>query len=391
VYRIIAVTVVLTLVVPATTSAKMQFDVDIVESGPSLGPGEDSVDLALDTHRNGDHYLVSGYGHAGEFRVLDRDLETLTVVGPPEEGYVIKGCTFSDWDVRLLVWGRAQGEVRDTLHIYDVNGSAYGDDIVPNGTVPLVDIDQARLLASELILLVAGRDANGTSKVLFIETQTNNVISQGVVPDGRRVVHTEENGNHIPVLDEEGGLLVFESFNWSLYMQLQLLDSAPTVYELHGGRFWTLGTQDGQIIFGMSYMGGFTSQHNLTMGPVEGAVWNRRPNDAIFAVTARQGEGSGSLLEVWWATPETWPLIHKMPTEKGVEFIHHVPGEADLFLIGYEDGSIVQYHIDIQEVPPEDTDPFYKEGKYMVPLAIVVAVVLLLAWRYAGGRGQDPG
>jgi hypothetical protein len=66
-----------------------------------------------------------------------------------------------------------------------------------------------------------------------------------------------------------------------------------------------------------------------------------------------------------------------------------VPGEDMLFLVGHEDGSVVQYSIDIQDIPPKPEDPFYKEGKYMVPLVVVV-VALLLAWRWmVGQRGED--
>jgi len=381
----IALAVVLTLVVPFPVTASQYYDVDITEEGPSLAPGEDSSDIAFESHPSRNHYLISGYGHAGEFRILDRDLDTVKVIEPPADGFEIRGCAFSYWQVRLLVWGRASGDAADTVHLYDVNQSAYVSDIVPNGTVPLVTIDQARLFATELILMVAGRDGNGTSKVMFIETMTNMVLNQLSVPGNRTVIHAEENGNHIPVMDERGGLLVFSSFNWTLSEQIGPLDADPTVYELHPDRFWTLGTEDGTVIVGQHYGDGFSYQHQVDEGPVEGALYSKLPNGAVFTVTARPAEGDGSILEVWWTGDGDWPFIEKMSLDRSVAFIHHVPGSDDLFFIGYRDGSVIQYRIEIKEIPPEDNDPWYKEGRIWVTVA-VVAVIVLLAWRRMGKR-----
>jgi len=385
---VVVLAVVLIVVMPAPVMAWLRYDVKIEEVGPSLGPGEDSSGLAFESHPQGTHYLITGYGHAGEFRVLDEDLGTVAVIEPPEDGYVIRGCAFSDWGVRVLVWGRATGDANDTVLLYDVDEGAYESDDLTNGTFPLVTIDQARPFASELVIMLAGRDGNGTSRVVFIEAMTGIVLNQVDVPGNRTVTHADQNGNHVPVLNAKGGLMVFETFNWSLTERIQALTSDPTVHEMHDGRFWTLATEDGTVIVEQHYGNGWTFRGDVGEGPVEGALYNERPGGGIFVVVAMPADGGGSTLEAWWTKSEGWQRFHTTSTEKAISFIHHVPGEWDMFLIGYEDGSVIQYSIDIQEVPPEPKGfwemPWVVESMLVL---VLVAVILATMWM----RKRDDG
>ena len=385
-----ALLVALAMLLPATlggAAVELRYHVRIAEAGPSLPPGADSSDPFLDSSPDGSLYIMSGHAHAGEYRVLDRDLTTLEVLEPPGEGVVIKGCTLSDWGPRVLMWGGVPGEGNDTVPLYDVGRGEFSEDPLPGGVPALRTIDHARLLASELILMVAGRDGNGTSTVVILETNGSSVRNRTDVPGNRTVIHSDENGNHMPVLDEAGGILVFETFGWSLNETVEPLATPPTVYELHPKRFWTVGTEGGEVTIGLHYGEGFLYRHPGLGGPVQGAVYSMMPNSAINVVTARPGEGGSSLLEVWWAGDGEWPLIYETTTEGTVAFIHHVPGENMAFLIGYEDGSVVQYSIDIREIPPDPSDPWYTEANNIIPMVLVVAIALM--WVRRRMRRED--
>ncbi len=384
----------LVTLVTSVSAVMVEVDVTVEEEGPSLGPGADSSDPFLETQQVGDHYLLRGHGHEGEYRVLDADLATVTVLPPPEDGFLIKGCTFSDWGLRFLMWGRGQGDANDTLHLYDVDQGVFDDSVLTNATVPLVTIDHARLLASEVMLLVAGRDANGTSRAILRETLGNSTRNQLDVPGNRTIIHSDVNGNFLPVIDEAGGMLIIESNNWSLKDSFDPPVHVPTFYEIHDQRFWTIALENGTVRIGGNIDNEVLYEYLVHEGPLEGAVYGKLENGALFVITARAADGGGSTLEVWWAGRGDWQRIHEMHLEKGVAFLHHVPGEDLLFLVGHEDGSVVQYSIDIQDIPPKPKQPFYMEGKYMVPLLLAVVVILVAWWfltkRVSGGdeRGQ---
>ena len=366
------------------------FDMDLVEVGRSLEPSGTSIDMAIDSNMEGTFYLLTGYGHADEIRVLNKGLGTRAVIELPEDDFSIKGSAISTHIARVLVWGRSAGNTNDTLFVYDLDEGAYDADLIPNGTVPLVTIDQARLYASELILMITGRDSNGTSKVLFIETAPNEIHAEEDVTGNRSVLHIDTDGHIIAVLDEDGGVQIFETNSWTLTEQHQILDSETTVHEMHAERFWTLATSDGYFVVGWPYGDGWTVEGNVDLAPVEGAYYYKRIDDSIFAVTACPSADGGSTIE-FWAGGELgiWELMDDTKMEKTVSFIHHVPGEDDNLLIGYDDGSIVQYRLVINEAPEDERGSIYLEGHILIPLIIVVAVVLLLWWRKGKSGSVD--
>ncbi len=385
-----ALTVLLLISIPAQGGGK-NIDMDLVEVGRSLEPSENSIDMTIDSHIEGTFYLLTGYGHADEIRVLNKGLGTRAVIEPPEDDFSIRGSAFSSWMARVLIWGRSTGDANDTLFVYDLDEGAYDADLIPNGTVPLVTIDQARLYAGDLILMVAGRDSNGTSKVLFIETAPNEVHAEENVTGNRSVLHIDTDGHAIHVLDEDGGVQVFETGNWTLTEQYQLLDSGPIVYEMHPERFWTLATSDGYFVVGQPYEDGWNIEGNVDLAPVEGAYYHKRADNSIFAVTACPSTDGGSTVE-FWAGGESgiWELMDETQMEKAVSFIHHVPGVDDNLLIGFDDGSIVQYRLEITDIPEEDDDLIPFNGKVWLPIIIAVLVVLLI-WRWKGKSGSVDG
>ncbi len=360
--------------------------VKITEDGPSLPPSDGSSSMTFESSPEGTYYLITGYGEAGEFRVLDSDMSTVRVIEPPEDGFVMKGCTFSDWGARLLVWGRASGDDNDTVRFYDGDSDSYLDDLLVNVTVPLVTIDHARIIAGERVLLAAGRDVNGTSTVLFIEVATGTVISRHEVPGDRTVLHSDVNLNLLPVIDVRGGVLWIESSAWTLNGTEPPLGSILTVYEAHDKRNWDLGTEDGGVLVRSWSDGGSVHQHQLAGEPVQGTVSQTLEGGHKFVVTARPGEGGGSILEVWFAEKDPWKLVREDTTEKAVSFIHIVPGQDMGYIVGYEDGSVVQYIVDIKWVWPEE-DAFYEDPAFYVISGTLVVLVILLAWWWRRGRG----
>lgn len=387
---VIVVAVVVMLSIPTPVTAGLGYDVTITEVGPSLPPGRDSADLALESSPEGTHYLISGYGHPGEHRVLDGDLSTVKVLEPPVEGQTIKGCTFSDWRARVLMWCRPSDGGNDTLHLYDVDKGEFVEGFMPNGTPQVGTIDHARIFAGELMVMVAGLDVNGTSTVVFLETNWSGLRNQVSVPGDRRVIHSDDNGIFVPVMDEEGGVLVFSSHNWTLQEEIPPMNATPTVYETHPHRHWTTATEDGTVTIGPPFGPGFRYSDRLEEGPVQGAMYMMLENKALVMLTARPGEKGGSLMEAWWAGGEPWKRFHKETTDRAVAFIHHVPGEDLMYLVGYEDGSVVQYSIEIKDIPPKPRDPWYTEWNNILPF-VVLGVVLLLVARRAQSRsdGKD--
>ncbi len=384
---VLVVAVVICLTSGSPVTAGLGYKVTITEVGPSLPPGQDSADLAFESNPEGTHYLISGYGRAGEYRVLDGDLSTVKVLEPPVEGLTIKGCTFSDWRARVLMWCQPSGGGAYSLHLYDVDAGEFVEGFMPNGTPQVETIDHARIYAGELMVLVAGQDVNGSSQVVFLETNWSGLRAQVSVPGDRKVIHSDDNGNFVPVMDEEGGVLVFGSFNWTLLETIPPMNATPTVYEIHTDRHWTTATEDGTVTIGPPFGLGFRYSHQLEEGPVQGALYIQLENKALVMLTARPGGKGGSLMEAWWAGGEPWKRFYKENTDKAVAFIHHVPGEDLMYLVGYEDGSVVQYSIEIKDIPPKPRDPWYTEWNNILPF-VVLGVVLLLVVRRAQSRSE---
>jgi hypothetical protein len=370
------------LLVLLSQVAGASYIVEISEDGPYLPPMEDSLNMTFESSSSGDHYLISGYGHAGEHRVLDGDMTTVQVVRPPGEGFIIRGCTFSDMGVRLLAWGRGAGEDNDTVHLFDVPSDSFTVDFMQGIAVPFMTIDHARIVGGEEVLVVAGRDGKGNSTVLCMEIATGTILQNITVPGNRTVIHSDVNINYVLVIDEAGGVLMIDTFRWRLDETVPPMGSPLTAVEAHDGRYMNLATEDGTVYIGFVHSEITYNSHRLDGGPPLGAVSNVMKGGQKFMVTARPGDGGGSILEVWFTEKEEWELVHQEVTQRPVSFIHHVPGRELGYIVGYEDGSVVQYSVRIRWTTSEPHTPLYVDlSPYLIGGAVVV-VTLLLIWRW---------
>ncbi|UCC92361.1 MAG: hypothetical protein JSW25_06715, partial [Thermoplasmata archaeon] len=191
------------------------------------------------------------------------------------------------------------------------------------------------------------------------------------------------------VIDEEGGVLMIDSFRWRHEGTVPPLGSPLTVFEAHDGRYMNMATEDGTVHIGFVHPDITYNSHSLDGGPPLGAVTNVMKGGQKFMVTARPGDGGGSILEVWFTEVEEWDLVHQEVTGRRVTFIHHVPGQDLGYIMGYEDGSVVQYDVRIRWTTSDPQTPLYVDlSPYLIGGA-VVAVILLLVWRWRGRRGGD--
>jgi hypothetical protein len=384
--------VTMMLAPPAGGDVSNQYvTVDIVEGPEWRETGGGGQDLGLDFHPGGSRLLLVGYGAPGEVRVTDTELGTVAVIDLPEEDLEVRGALWSSGKGRVLVWGSSPGEANDSLLVYVPPHYTLNTTMVPREEVPLARIDAARFLAGDRILAVAGRDVNGTSRLLILEVGPFRLHRSYDFPGNATVVSIGTDNRTMLVLDDGGHLRPYRTTDWSPDGDPIELGDVPTASSYVIVGTWAVGDASGQL----TLVDGLRTDRRATlalgMGPVQAVSYGHSEESAFLV--AIPGEDGGSVLQVIQLREWEGPLEAR--SEKAIS----APGEVTSMavdpatpggvLVGFADGSLRRYLL-VLGPKPGDTRGL---GDFILPALLLLAavVVLIAAVRYLRARKPPEG
>lgn len=341
--------------------------------------------------RTGYNLLVWGHEGPNDVRLLGRDLQTRKVLDIPA-GFTVEGVAWGDFSDRIVVWGSPGAGLNDTLVFYQSPSWDVEDDFIPQGLIPLVEIDSAQFFAADLIFSVAGRDANGSSRIIVVQTEQDVIIRNDPVPDDRTVVHIGNDGRFMAILDDQGRLIVYVTTDWTFLREFDLLSAPFSSYFIEDGNVdRIIGGRDGTIKtqFGLNEDMWMTLESGT--GPVLGVFFANQDESygGDYLISAVPGEGSGSVLQVW--DPKggsNWTLVKGFDIDGRVSMLARDPRENLTIVVGFDDGSVSMYDLVVTRHEISD-----KPGDWWVPLVMIPLTIIVLAligyglFRRTKGRG----
>jgi len=354
---------------------------DVIETwrDPS-GGGED---LKIRISKDGTRLLMQGYGAPGEVRVTDMDTGNATVLEPPGPDFKVVGCDWSMAEDQIVVWGGStEGPL---IVVYDVPSYLPNSTVKWPGIVDLVQVTEVSYLADDIIISVAGRDANGTSRLLFLEVEPVSVRRDHVWEGNHTIIEVGDEGGELVIMDTGNTITVQNSSDWSTFTRFpDALHAGPASWHVPIGHPWGIGDAGGRVVLALGFP--YLPEGTITVssGPVTGFAWTlSRTYDFVVASDL---PGGGSRLAGWEVISEDSNDV--APTELcSLEIEGHVtmmlpdPRGWSSVLVALDDGTLMSVQFDVRPNPivVEPWAPDMVDGHGIEPF---------LSW-FPGGTSQE--
>jgi hypothetical protein len=352
----------LLLLLTSTVSAIQTWDdVDLKEVDHWKDPAGNGADLMMDISHDLDRLLLVGYGSPDEIRVVDRDVNTIATLVPPGSDPTVKGARWSESGTWIVAWGRAGGNDSDFLTAW--NGTTYepANNLFENDTTPLVEITSAVFMASDDILFISGRDVNGTSKVILVETKNMNVHINYTWENDATVTFLGADRMSLLCIDETGVLTSIGGTGWTDIVRFEegsIREPSSQSITTPGYNPWAIGYEDGSVYFWEGYPIESIGSTDLGNGPVQGITWTFTDIGDYYMV-AIPGEGQGSRLTVLYNEFDNItadPVSDTIDTGSSVTLLMMDPKAPGNVWAAFADGSLAYYNTSfIIDLPPEVT------------------------------------
>ena len=355
---------------------------------PSGGP------VSLSVSPGGAHLLV--LGGSSLVRVLDRDLDPVGQFEPPLE---LEGAEWSSTGDGIIVWGHEQGNETDDLLFFDFPSLEPDAGAINRTLVPLRTVDRARFYADDQVLIVCGRDANGTSRVAVLDGAARRLHRDFEVPGNATILWLESDLRDALAVTETGLLLEISGTDWTLKDASRSVPGTPTAVFLQQFDLWTVGDENGKVrawVFeGVEKLVNITAER----GPVEGVVW--MVPDFHYLLVAFPGMHGGSTLQTWRTRaftdePGEPPfLIAETNLTGEVSTMEPIDLAKGTIAMAFTDGAVRTYHANFTApwFPPpnvesvdnggdgngEDGDDGWGGSGLGIIAGLVVAIVVLTA------------
>ncbi len=384
------VVVLVVLVILAGTTGIMGADyyytAHIKETGTRLDAAPTGSPAWVRFDENGANLLVWGHEGTNDIRVLGRDLATREVLELPSPGFTVKGVEWCEGSDHIVVWGSPGDDLNDTLVFYESPSWSIGEGYLTADLIPLVEIDYVYSLANNIIFAVAGRDANGTSRVLFMETGSKSIIQDGPVWDNRSVVSITTDGRFMYVLDDNGGLIVHSTKDWTILLQVELLSTPFSSHFIERGNIEKVfGGQDGTVSTRADMERDDWKTFSTGSGQVLG-IWSNDIGDITNYIVAATPKGeSSSIMQIWDPMGGSNWSHHRSDTIDGrVSMMALDPTSNTTIVVAFQDGSVAMYELfkkSHEDTPSDWWMPYVGIGAFA---AIVLVVVYYLLTKRRG-------
>ena len=336
-------------------------------------PGGKGADLSFDLNQDMTRLLLVGYGAPGEVRVTDLDLGNATVLEPPSPGFFAKGAEWSHSEERIVVWGEALEGA--SFAVYDLPSYQRNTTALWLDLVTLPEVTEVSFFSGDTIASVAGRDVNGTSHLVFIETDSA-AVRWDYVWEGNHTIMEVGYNDREPVISDSGGTItLIQGNNWNEFNRFRgALPGGAVSWHIPIEHRWGFGGAEGGVVVSSDLPA--LPEYNLTVGdgPVTGFAWTF--GRELDFVTAMQHPGGGSRLDGWQMFPEGGEaevpdLLCTLDIEGVVTMIDNDPRGWSRVLVAMDDGTLASYMLNIRPNPLTYLagDPDDPDGRGLEPFA----------------------
>ncbi|UCC94093.1 MAG: hypothetical protein JSW25_05385 [Thermoplasmata archaeon] len=348
---------VLVIATAVTAEDRLYFDVDITEVGTWSDPGGGGQDIIIDQSSDGERLVLLGYSSPDDIRLTDRDLNTIAVLFPPRDGVTVRGVHWSSSGEWVCAWGSVGGGSDDLMWMWDTDTYQPSDWLFENYTAPLAHVDSVLFMIGDEIMAISGRDSNGTSRVLLIETSTSDIRRNYRWEDNASVVRMGTDNMRLICLEDTGTIRTIHGTNWEVVEDLGGHDVAPSSdsFGLRANEPWLVGYEDGSAAF----WGGNPAVHERSAdfgaGPVLGIGWAYSVMDHYYLVATPSTGGSKLMAYNFNLNQDpAGPASQPVEYEGVVTSMFSDAKVRGQFWLGFDDGSV--RHLNVSVIP--DLPPF---------------------------------
>ncbi|UCC94092.1 MAG: hypothetical protein JSW25_05380 [Thermoplasmata archaeon] len=314
--------------------------------------------VTFEYSKDGTRLLVVSHGQVPKVRTMGRDLEGETPVdlGPDIEYSIAARWSNTDqW--AAIAWAHADGGP-DRLTLFDTTTwERY--DLFENETTPLEVISAFIFVARDDVLVLAGRDVNGTSRMLVFETRTLILLRDFQWRDNKTVRFMGYDSMDVQCVDDSGALTILKTRNWALgstYHPFEELPTCLSVTVTYLGHPWTIGYRNGHIAY-YHTMDRSESTTDLVQHPIGGVAWVWEvPNYYVVGWSNIDQDAENTRMRAYrfsgdsnnsYPSSEIVFLNGRSPTLMATDPL--VEGQ---FLVGFTDGLAVWRLVVREDLPP---------------------------------------
>ncbi len=346
-------------------------------------PGGNGADLGLRISPGGDRLLLFGYGAPGEVRITDLDTSDPSIIEFPVPEFHAWGCDWSMSGNQVVVWGEDGNGPR--ILIFDTDTEKPIDSALWVDRVELAEITMVHFLADDIIVAVAGRDANGTSRLIFLEINQTSIRWNHVWEGNGTILTLEDNGGDVLILDSTETLTMLGGQNWNEFVRRPgALKGGPTAWSMPYAMPWIVGDASGRVVTASYPLEAPFVNISVGDGPVLGVAWTPIRYSDFIAATGTHG--GGSHLSAWQVSSSPpfitgeWEMC-SMEMDERVTMISPYPGSNNTVYVAAEDGSLHLVRYVVSPLPTQVGiwDPDQIDGRGLEPLML---------W-YPGGESQN--
>ena len=359
------VLVVLVLLVPGVTNGQDDpgpplhwYDATVTEVDSWRDPSGQGTDLVVFPSPDGARLLVWGYGGPADVRVMGRDGDTLRVLDLPGENATVKGVLWSWGDSWLAAWGRAEGGTSDFLALWDADTYEPSDQVLWDGRAPLPVVDALYFMTDDAILGLAGRDANGTSRVLVLETtgldERSNITWEG----NATVLYMTTDSRDLICVDELGGLTSISSREWDVKTRHQGISMRPTASSNAYTRDtdpWIYAFENGSYQVWRCCPWDVHATHRTDGGAVQAATFVNDPRGEFYMLALPRDGGSRMLVYRGYFDLGGRDLVAEpFDTAVPTTMMTKDPATPGQVWVGASDGTLTLLNVSLTiDLPPE--------------------------------------
>jgi hypothetical protein len=243
---------------------------------------------------------------------------------------------------------------------------------------------------------VAGRDVNGTSSVIILETTSNRIRSQHEMYDNLTVQVMGNIGTYLHAVDVMGGSSIFNTTQWVFEERIEPSVGPCQFSVLRTNLPWTSGGVDGRLVVREFIMLNRTVIWDVDIPPVQASTYIMNKYSSNVIVASPNGEG-GSKIQVLHDHNGSFEVGPEINTDMTITSMMLTPGEANVFGVGFSNGEYKQYNVtdeyffnttepdpDPNPDPGPGPDGDANEGKdmpiWLIGIVIILVVTISLLW-----------
>lgn len=341
------------------------YDAEIVIVDSWKDPQAEGAPIMFHTSSDGTKLLVSGFEGADDLRVMDRAGKTLSVLDLPMENATIKGILWTWGETWLTAWGSSEGNDTDWFAMWDADTYEPTGEVFENGTTPLPIVDAAYFMADDFIVVLAGRDINGTSRVLVLETPDLGVRADIAWKDNTTVLFMGTDGSDVLVADELGAITTIGSSSWSELNRYEGFDTRPTAVSFASSQEpkpWMLGYEDGRTFFWKCCPWAPAGNGSHGPGPLQALTWIEL-DEVELHVLAVPSEGGSTLSahRTYFEHEGRDRISGPLFTEGAATMMATDPMVPGQVWAGFSDGTLALLNVTLTVDEPPQADVFEPE------------------------------